>query len=257
MTDRIDNNKELIKAMDLEELIMHLIILEINNYDKSLVNKKTKYFGGWEVFSERRWIHGGWNYVIKYRKDVFAWRFVLLWGIESPKIRRQKVLYRVTMPRAIDVVTREETSFKTAWLYGARITLYQDFAIEVIDKVLPLVTRSELKPYILVNLHKTIINEENIAKVREFIRVNDGCDVYYVHAWEDDKQLSEIIQKIVPNVKIYDWTQHDIVQIVSFFKNAKAGIGARLHFLMLLKECWVPLEPIVYAEKVKKLILDQ
>jgi hypothetical protein len=53
---------------------------------------------------------------------------------------------------------------------------------------------------------------------------------------------------------VYDWTEYSLVQTLSLFQHAQAGIWCRLHFLLLLQEFHRDRYALVYAEKVKKLI---
>lgn len=72
----------------------------------------------------------------------------------------------------------------------------------------------------------------------------------------DDVPLYETIQKHIPDIKIYDRTQYTLLETLALFYYTSGGIGARLHFLYPLKLMHKPLHPLVYKDKVRKLILE-
>ncbi len=215
-----------------------------------------KFFWWGEVFSERRGFYGGWNSALRYFPDIVRKNFTLFGGIETPKASRQKLLYKLVLPRAKAIVTRDKTSFATAKKYNSKAVLFQDFAKNLIDQLAKNTKKTTKKPYILINLHPQRSGKKDIQKVITFTSQYPDHDCYYVRCWCDDKPLINKLKKHIPHIQQYDRDCHTVEEIISFFANATAWIGARLHFLMLLKECNVPLEAIVYAEKVKKLILN-
>ena len=51
----------------------------------------------------------------------------------------------------------------------------------------------------------------------------------------EDKSFFDDIQEILPNCEIFDRTQANISETLKLFYCAEGGIGARLHFLYILK----------------------
>ena len=50
-----------------------------------------------------------------------------------------------------------------------------------------------------------------------------------------DKKFFKDIQEVLPNCEIFDRTQANIAETLKLFYFAEGGIGARLHFLYILK----------------------
>lgn len=263
MHERIVRNKDLVYALDLQDITNNINFLQLWRYTLPKISGDLKIFGGGEVFARKNGFWAGWNYIAKYRRDILGWNFIILWWLDSAKTWWQKLFYRLVLPKAKSVIVREATSYQTALLYWAKAVLYEDFAVKVIKTALKLNERYALNqnkkfqkftPYVLVNIHPSIATEQSFQKIEKFIHRYPDHDVFYVRAGKEDKKFFKDIQKRFPKTKLYNWTEYDICQIVDFFKKAQAWIWARLHFLLLLKECWVKLETIVYAEKVQKLI---
>jgi polysaccharide pyruvyl transferase WcaK-like protein len=76
------------------------------------------------------------------------------------------------------------------------------------------------------------------------------CDINY-----DTIFFAELKERF-PDMILRDWTTCSLDQTLAMLAGARFGIGARLHFLYVLKVAKVPFEALVYQEKVKKLILD-
>ena len=214
------------------------------------------FFGGGEVFAESRWwLHGWWNYLLRYFFALNTKPFVFLWGFETPKGVWQKILYKFLFPKAYQIICRDETSYKTARPYSHHAVLYHDFALDVVRSWLSLSDSIyKDKQYILVNMIAKMATEESFAFIQKFTELYPHCQIIYVHCGEKDRQYGERLLWAYPEASIYDWTEHDTQDILSLFANAQAGIGCRLHFLLLLQELWLDRHALVYAEKVQKLI---
>lgn len=190
--------------------------------------------------------------------------FVLLGGITKPHKRTTKLLYRLLLPRAHSIVCREQTSYVLCQTYTTKAILYQDFAIETLHSLQatstdPKKLPTELLPkkYILLNIHQHIWSKETHAKILAYCKQHPHlqpvlfpCDMAY------DTKFYAILQKDIPNLHLYDRMQHSLQESLAVFAHAAGGIGARLHFLLPLKIYNIPFEPIIYAEKVRKIILN-
>lgn len=264
MQERVTRNEVLVSALAEQELIKKIKFIQVWRYSIPKTSGMLKVFGGGEVFARKNGLWAGWNYVAKYRREIVRGNFVILGGLDSAKTRRQKLFYRLVLPRAQSVVLREATSYQIALSYWATAVLHEDFAVKVIQTALKLnakyaineknKSQKKLKPYVLVNLHPSVATEQSFQKIENFVKGFPTHDVYYVRAGQEDKKFFNDIQSRIPHAKLYNWTEYDICQIVDFFEKAQAWIWARLHFLLLLKECGVKLHTIIYAEKVQKLI---
>lgn len=231
----------------------------------SVVHKYASYKRGvcyvfwWgEVFSERRGFYGGWNYLFRYFWSICTKNFMLFGGLQSPTIWRQKLLYAIILPRAKSIVMRDETSYEVALQYNKNAVFYKDFAVPVVEKLYQnsssQAVNSSSHTYIVLNLHPSIASESNQEKLVQFAKKHKSATPYYVPCATEDKKIYTTLQKKIPGLLLYDWTKYSAREIVSFFAQAKAWIGARLHFLLLLQHTNVPLAPLIYAQKIKKLI---
>lgn len=218
------------------------------------------YFFGWgEVFAESRWFHGGWNYYFRYFFVFPTKPFVLLGWIETPTSWYQKLLYKYILPKAQSIVCRDPQSYATARLYNTSVKQWHDFAesfwaFPVADykgkPELPLQKDS----YILVNLIKSMVKEENFEIIKKFIALYPDADIIYVGCGQEDNYYGQWLVWLFPQALVYNWTEHLLSDTLSLFAHASAGIGCRLHFLLLLQLFSVDRYALVYAEKVKKLI---
>jgi hypothetical protein len=88
-----------------------------------------------------------------------------------------------------------------------------------------------------------------------YVQKNKDDDYWFV-PWEiwSDAWYFELLRIHIPQLQYYDWTVYTIDEICSFFAWSTWWIAARLHVLLLLKYYQKPLIPLVYQEKVKKII---
>jgi polysaccharide pyruvyl transferase WcaK-like protein len=221
------------------------------------------FFGGGEVFAESRGFHGGWNYYLRYLFALYTKPFVLLGGIETPTTVWQKLLYKYLLPKAHSIVCREKASYQTALMYHPKSVLYQDFAVPLLHAYLHHykhprhiagLTDKDHPRYLLINMVPSMATEESFAKIKQCIEQYNDCQLIYVHGGEQDRPYGEWMIGAYPDTQIYDWTEHSLQDTLTLFAYAQAGIGCRLHFLLLLQELNIPRYALVYAEKVSKLV---
>lgn len=236
------------------------------------------FFGGGEVFAESRGFHGWWNYMIRYLRALHTRPFVLLWGIETPRNWRQKILYKYLLPKADKIVCREEYSYKVAHHYTTKIYLYSDFAIPLLDRYRqhsadhhtqtltshdPYHIHDILRPfgkqYVLINMIWSMSTDHSYRQIEKFVSLYPHHTLVYVACgtddqWREDRYYAKRLQGVYPEMAIYDREEYSLVQTLSLFQYAKAGMWCRLHFLLMLQELHVPRYALVYAEKIKKLI---
>lgn len=67
-----------------------------------------------------------------------------------------------------------------------------------------------------------------------------------------DEEFSKKLDTTVDEV--YDRTQHSLKDTLTLFANARYAIGTRLHFLILTDYYGVSYEPLVYQEKITKVL---
>ena len=80
-----------------------------------------------------------------------------------------------------------------------------------------------------------------------------------------DKMLSQVDKKDVDigvpsgqnlsnNRMMFEWTEHDIVEILALLSHANEWLGVRLHFIAMLSWLGVPFDYVVYQEKIEKFL---
>jgi len=85
-------------------------------------------------------------------------------------------------------------------------------------------------------MHPSKINEETIGRIQDFIQKQQVSDFWFVPCdTEHDTACYHQLKTNIPSLQYYDRTKQDIPSIMTFFSSAQAAIGARLHFLLLLK----------------------
>lgn len=111
--------------------------------------------------------------------------------------------------------------------------------------------------YILINITANRTDDETVNKISKFAeeyattrKFFFPCDI------KDDLPLYEALKEKIPDLEIFNRTEYSLIETLHLLYHAKAGIGARLHFLYPLKVFNRPLEAIVYKDKVRKLILS-
>ena len=222
------------------------------------------FFGGGEIFAESRGFHGGWNYLLRYLYPILKKRFVLLGGIESAQVRRQKLLYHIVLPRAQRVVCREKTSYNHVAQYNQKVALAHDFALPVIDRYRQQMNGNKLsffevkKPYVILNIVESVSSEELYEKIKIFLTelYPEATPVYLYgkSVNSDDAKFAQRLEGAYPTLRTFEWERYPLSELLALFDGARAGIASRLHILLLLQEFEKPFYAPIYAQKVEKLI---
>lgn len=247
------------------KLITHLV----NFLWRGKYKKTFKFFGWWEVLSdERPFPHDGWNIPLLFNYSVQKKQFVLLGGIGKIRKSWTEVLYKYLLPKAEMIAVRDRDSFTVAKkLNPDNSVLHQDFAQEIILRYeeqgkgnkenSPNFKSQVPHPYIMININRQMVNQENIQKIIEFCKqYHDHKKLFFPCDMNDDNHCFQTIKKYVPDLEIYDRTKHSLSEVLSLFYHADAGIWARLHFLLPLKIYGKPIVAIPYADKINKLIIN-
>lgn len=226
-----------------------------------------KLFGGGEVISDARpFPYNWWNYLMKFADTIFRNRFRILWGVGTERKIGTKWLYTQILWRAERVVVREKSSFDVASKYTEKTQLYQDFCLNLLEKVLPRATKKSVPPTpsssktsqnILINVNTYIRNSTTKEKIKDLTKQFPGATFWFMPAeiWSDDS-LFQQIQEIVPTIKLYDRTQYSVEETCAFIKTIDYWLAARLHILLLLDYFGVPFTALVYQEKIVKMLAE-
>lgn len=214
-----------------------------------------KFFGGWEVLSDERIFPHDWrNIPLLFSSTVRKWRFMLLGGIGSPKKRRTKILYKLLLPRAKGIITREQTSYKTALKRNRLVTIYQDFSQNIIENI-NCKKQTKSDSYVLINCNLKSRNTKAKQDIIDFCQTHSQHKkIFFPCDMNDDIYCFYDLQQDIPDLEMYDWTKNSLQDSLCLFKFATAAIWARLHFLLPLKLYKKDFSAIRYAEKIYKMI---
>jgi len=256
MRQRYNTTLQSFPILARQELTINFVPLSKHLKDNFVYDRY--FFGGGEVFAESRGFYGGRNYLIRYFFAINHRPFVLLGGIETPHSRQQQLLYRYLLPKAESIVCRDTTSYELANNYTHRIDLYHDFAIPVVQYCQKEGFQSSIvtSPYLLVNMIDSMCTPEHCATLSKFLQQYSSSHIFvYVSCASWDYKGWKRLQNNYPDRSIlYDWTEHSLSETLWLFAQTIAGIGCRLHFLLVLQILQKDRFVFPYAEKVTKLI---
>lgn len=266
-----------------DQLWFQIKLLQIGTYDKELIRGAIKFFGGGEVINDQdayisqhnnpiiknitnivgKYFARSWrNYFLKYFPDIRRGNFYLLGGIGKPYRQTTRLLYAMMLPRARHIVARDDESFAIAWQYTTRVTLASDFSLPVLhyfanQKTAPGTAKTSPDQYVLCNATPHLATKSWLPELERFCQHRKTVPKFFMPCdIENDMPLYAKLQKHIPDLKLYNWTNHTLDETLQLFRDTQAGCGARLHFLYPLKVFHKPREVIVYKDKVRKLILS-
>jgi hypothetical protein len=78
-------------------------------------------------------------------------------------------------------------------------------------------------------------NDKSYALIEQFVSHYPDHNIVYVACAPADLIYASRLQGVYPDMMIYDRCEYTMVQTLSLFDRAEAGIGCRLHFLLLLQ----------------------
>ncbi len=211
-------------------------------------------WGGEVINAIESFPHNGRNYIAQYRGNILRGKYIVLWGITLRSTNDLIASFLIKNAKAL--ILRDGSSRQIAHTKNKKAQLYQDFAIQIIEHYKKKRSSDwKKKSYVLINMHPSKINEETIGRIQDFIQKQQVSDFWFVPCdTEHDTACYHQLKTNIPSLQYYDRTKQDIPSIMTFFSSAQAAIGARLHFLLLLKLLWVPFEALVYHDKVRKVL---
>ncbi len=269
MQTRMQRNKELLD-FPLEKI--HYVPIQQNKYKRithlktflgrSKYRKMIKFFGGGELFDAKKsFPHNGRNLLILYWYSVFSKNFYLVGGIGQADTIRQKLLQKILISRAKQVICRDKTSYQRVKKYVQRhtwkntksqddnILLYHDFSFDVC----PAWSQRQLSPS-----NKTILLNAPYSKsLEKYItpyRSKDTKLLFFPCEYTEDKKYFASLQQHFPQIQSYDWTQCSLIATLKIFAKARCGVGKRLHFCLPLHHYKVPYACVEKSDKQKKLL---
>ncbi len=262
--DRLD------QWMNMHVLWDTITIHTTNSFPLLLPKKSLLVLWWWEVLTDARvFPYNGWSYFVKHGFQLFFSDYIILWWVWTIKKRGTDFLYKIILKHAISVVMRDYSSYTIASAYTKKAVHYHDFAFDALadESYLSLGDSDQEAPihiwetdYIIINVNVHIRNHQTIEKLKSHLSTYDETRFafYFFPAsvWNDDSDslLLPSLKDIFSSIQMIDWTDFSLVQIEQFFQWSRLVISARLHVVLMGLHSWVPTIPLVYQEKVQRLM---
>lgn len=268
-SNRLQKNNHLVPNIDIS-------LVQKWEYNPQEYHNTVKIFGWWEVFNDQDSYHitqrynpkqrvykilsflfsrSGRNYYLQYMQDIKTGNFRVLGGIGKPYKTTTRWLYRKILPNAKKLIVRDQWSYEIAADYHSSPILHEDFAIDICRQLT--IQPMKATQNILINCSSHSFTSQNIDKILTYLQqYPEYTPVFFPCDMHDDKNLFPLLQKHIPKLELYDRTIHSLQETMQLFQSAVWAIGSRLHFLIPCKTYNIPLEAIVYKDKVRKIILD-
>ena len=205
--------------------------------------------GWWEVVDESRsFLYRWWNLFFQYKRSIKKWIAAIVGGLGTSEKRWTSFLQKFLVTNANIIILRDQNSFDlTKKFLGQNGQNREDKAEYDWDLTLSLLEetktvfseekiKSERDPYYLVNFSPLCDKEKSFKLIKKFADSHRNMQPIYIacNKSEDEKFFKDI-QEILPNCEYFDRAQANIAETLKLFYCAEGGIGARLHFLYILK----------------------
>jgi len=203
----------------------------------------------WEVIDESRNFLYRWrNLFLQYRRSIKRWITTIVGWLWTNKKRWTSFLQRFFIKNANIIILRDQYSFNLTkkileqnWQNRQEKAEYDwDLTLPILEEAKEIFTEEKIKsnrhPYYLIN-YSPLCNIEKCSKsIKKFADSHKNLQPIYIacNKAEDEKFFKDV-QKVLPNCEIFDWTHANISEILKLFYFAEEGIGARLHFLYIIK----------------------
>ena len=215
----------------------------------------------WEVITDARSIpYNWWNYLLRnYWYRLFWKKIVLLWWFWVPKHIWSNFLYKILYNYANSIVCREPASYERVIQYVSKnkCVLHEDFAYTILRSIKTIHWSSSLwhGTYAIINCNPYIWSAETKQKIINYCSQGwyDSLIYFPAELTIDAPMYNELLKEL-PNLIWYDRTAESLKTIALLFASASWWIAARLHVLILLQFYWVEYTPLVYQEKITKIL---
>lgn len=222
-------------------------------------NNNLVIWGGEVITDARTFPYNGWNHFARYFPYFLYKKVSIAWGIWTIKKIWTRILYTLLFSNSRHVVVREKDSFKIVKSFFDSVVLHRDFALDVLD-TLEVVSKWYQESYCIINLNRHIrddqVKKSIISKYN--YHQSQGDLVYYIPwaMWDDDDDLDIYyeLQKTCSELKLYDWTTKDLQEICWFISWASKWYVTRLHLVILCTYFNIPIDTIIYQEKVNRFL---
>ena len=227
---------------NLKEKIQICLWMKKNLYDYIIL-------GWWEVIDESRSFLYRWrNLFFQYRRSIKKWLTAIIGGLWTNKKWWTSFLQNFLVKNSSIIILRDQNSFELTkkiltqdWQNREEKAEYDwDLTLSLLEETKAIFTEEKIKSkrdsYYLVNFSPLCDKEKSFKLIRKFADTHKNMQPIYIacNKSEDEKFFKDI-QEILPNCEIFDRTQANIAETLKLFYCAEGGIGARLHFLYILK----------------------
>lgn len=216
----------------------------------------------WEVLTDARPFPYNWRTTLFFHSiHCMTSPYLIVWWIGTIKKLWTSFLYKVLLWRAISVVVRDTHSYSIAKKYSDNVQLLHDFAFEYLKSAsVPWLDQTPADTYVILNINTHIRNHQTRAQVSDRCNTytSSSIPIYFFPAsvGTDDSDLSlysELLQ-IDSTIQLRDRTRFSISKTYALFLWATEVVAARLHVVLMALRCNVPVTPLIYQEKVSRLI---
>jgi len=107
-------------------------------------------------------------------------------------------------------------------MFTKNVVLHNDFAQDIIDKIKDGASKSDNNiNRVLININSYIYNPDSVSKIKTFVKNNSDKEKYFMSFdMFDDIEFYEQVKHFVPDLKLYDWTDKTILDIIVFMNNS-------------------------------------
>lgn len=223
-----------------------------------------------EVLTDARPFPYNWrSYFFKHSFHFLCSDFLLVGGIWTIKKLWSSFLYKLLLPYAKEVVMRDLSSYDIANMYCNTAVHYHDFAFDALSiqensslckKETDKTIHQWWNPYVIINVNIHIWNKQSKKLLKSHVRWFDESEyIYYffpasVGIDDADSLLFSQLQNIFPTIRMIDRTKYSLSHIKEFFVWSDLVISARLHVVLMWLHAGVETIPLVYQEKVQRLM---
>lgn len=209
-----------------------------------------------EVITDARsFPHNWWNYLFRNYRLKFLWKkIILLWWFWEPLRFWSKLLYSLLYRWASKIICRESASYQRILNYVSKdnVLLHEDFSYSILKKVS---VKMQKKKYAIVNCNPYIWSDATKEKITNYC-VDGWYDrlIYFPAELTIDTPMYKELKRELPALEWFDRTHYSLNEISELYINSFWGIAARLHVLILLDYYNISYTPLVYQEKITKIL---
>jgi len=134
-------------------------------------------------------------------------------------------LYKKLLPKAKGIVARDTTSYQLALSYNTHTTLYHDFSHYMIaqfrNNKKQITCPFDPDSYILINTQDHTRSDKTLTDIQAFVDVHtDKKPIFFPCDMQDDSKYFAILQKHIPSLQLYDWTDYSVYETLALFAHA-------------------------------------